>query len=210
MAKMKKPWPGKKRPTIEMVAKQAGNCTRPSPTPPTLPTAYVRRPSSGCSGPSTSSVTGLARPPCSLRMSATHVIGCRLLPSNYGGTGGKMDRLLHALCDAARSSGYNILTFSAASDDEEIGVFHDLLSRNSVDGFVFAQHQSRRCPPRLAAGPGCPLRGLRAPRGAEHVRPIPGVDVDGASGYRPKPWPTSPNSGQYPAAFTGYPGKRRR
>ncbi len=69
----------------------------------------------------------------SLRSHSTRVIGCRLLPSNSGGV---LDRLLHALCDAARASGYDVLTFSARDDDEEIEVYTDLLRRGAVDGFV--------------------------------------------------------------------------
>ena len=72
----------------------------------------------------------------SLRTHATNVIGCRLLPSSHGGTGGVLDGWFHALCAAARSNGYDVLTFSASTDDEEIEVYDDLLRRRAVDGFV--------------------------------------------------------------------------
>jgi DNA-binding LacI/PurR family transcriptional regulator len=117
----------------------------------------------------------------SLRTRATGVIGCRLLPSDYGGTGGVLDRLIHALCDAARSSGYNVLAFSVATDDEEIGVFDDLLRRNAVDGFVLANTHYGDVRPNWLLDQGTRFVAFGRPWGVEHPRHS-WVDVDGARG----------------------------
>lgn len=74
----------------------------------------------------------------SLRTQSTRLIACRLLPSNLVGTSGVLDGFLHALCLAAREFGYNVLTFSAATDTEEVKVFDDLLRRKAVDAFVLS------------------------------------------------------------------------
>jgi DNA-binding LacI/PurR family transcriptional regulator len=171
----------KKRPTIEMVAKQAGVSRQTVSNAANAP--HRLRPETLERVLGTIDELGYrpSQAARSLRTSATHVIGCRLLPSNYGGTGGILDRLLHALCDAARSSGYNILTFSAASDDEEIGVFDDLLSRNSVDGFVLANTNHGDVRPDWLLDQGAHFVAFGRPWGAEHVRHS-WVDVDGASG----------------------------
>jgi DNA-binding LacI/PurR family transcriptional regulator len=117
----------------------------------------------------------------SLRTRATGVIGCRLLPGDYGGTGGVLDRLLHALCDAARGSGYNVLAFSVATDDEEIGVFDDLLRRNAVDGFVLANTHHGDVRPDWLVDQGARFVAFGRPWGVQHARHS-WVDVDGASG----------------------------
>jgi DNA-binding LacI/PurR family transcriptional regulator len=74
----------------------------------------------------------------SLRTQSTRLIACRLLPSNILGTSGVLDGFLHALCLAAREFGYDVLTFSAATDAEEVAVFDDLVRRNAVDAFVLS------------------------------------------------------------------------
>lgn len=74
----------------------------------------------------------------SLRTQSTRLIACRLLPSNLVGTSGVLDGFLHALCLAARKFGYDVLTFSAATDAEEVAIFDDLLRRNAVDAFVLS------------------------------------------------------------------------
>lgn len=74
----------------------------------------------------------------SLRTQSTRLIACRLLPSNLLGTSGVLDGFLHALCLAAREFGYDVLTFSAATDAEEVAVFDDLIRRNAVDAFVLS------------------------------------------------------------------------
>src|SRR6202050_1565973 len=106
----------KKRPTIEMVAKQAGVSRQTVSNAANAP--HRLRPETLARVLGTIDELGYrpSQAARSLRTRATQVIGCRLLPSNYGGTGGILDRLLHALCDAARSNGYNVLTFSAGSE----------------------------------------------------------------------------------------------
>lgn len=117
----------------------------------------------------------------SLRTDATHVIGCRLLPSNYGGTGGVLDGWFHALCDAARSDGYDILTFAASTDDDEIAIYDDLLRRRAVDGFVLTNTHHADARPAAIARLGARCVAFGRPWGVrrpEHSW----VDVDGASG----------------------------
>lgn len=75
----------------------------------------------------------------SLRSQSTRLLACRLLPSNRSGTGGVLDLFLHALCTASRRRGYDVLTFSAASDDAEVAVLDDLIQRHAVDAFVLTE-----------------------------------------------------------------------
>jgi DNA-binding LacI/PurR family transcriptional regulator len=170
-----------KRPTIEMVAQQAGvsrqTVSNAANAPHRLRPETLRR--------VLGTIDELGYRPShaarSLRTRATGVIGCRLLPSNYGGTGGVLDRLIHALCDAARSSGYNVLAFSVDTDDEEMGVFDDLLRRNAVDGFVLANTHHGDVRPNWLLDRGARFVAFGRPWGVEH----PGhswVDVDGANG----------------------------
>ena len=111
MAKMKKPLAGgKKRPTIEVVAKRAGVSRQTVSNAANAP--HRLRPETLQKVLGTIDELGYrpSQAARSLRTSATHVIGCRLLPGNHAGTGGVLDRLLHALCDAARDKGYGVLT----------------------------------------------------------------------------------------------------
>ncbi|MGD0441635.1 MAG: LacI family DNA-binding transcriptional regulator [Acidimicrobiales bacterium] len=117
----------------------------------------------------------------SLRTDATHVIGCRLLPSNYGGTGGVLDGWFHALCDAARSNGYNILTFAASTDDDEIAIYDDLLRRRAVDGFVLTNTHHADARPAAIAELGARCVAFGRPWGIRRPQHS-WVDVDGASG----------------------------
>jgi len=170
-----------RRPTIEMVAEHAGvsrqtvsnACNAPDRLrPETLRTVLAAidelgyRPSQA------------AR---SLRTDATHVIGCRLLPSNYGGTGGVLDGWFHALCDAARSNGYDILTFAASTDDDEITIYDDLLRRRAVDGFVLTNTHHADARPAAIAELGARCVAFGRPWGVKRPRHS-WVDVDGASG----------------------------
>ncbi|MGH9106374.1 MAG: LacI family DNA-binding transcriptional regulator [Acidimicrobiales bacterium] len=173
----------KKRPTIETVAKRAGvsrqTVSNAANAPHRLRPETLRR--------VLGTIDELGYRPSqaarSLRTRATHVIGCRLLPSNYGGTGGVLDRLIHALCDTARSQGYDVLTFSVGTDDEEIGVFDDLLRRGAVDGFVLTNTHYGDVRPNWLLGQGARFVAFGRPWGAE--RPAHSwVDVDGASGTR--------------------------
>jgi LacI family transcriptional regulator len=170
-----------KRPTIEMVAERAGvsrqTVSNAANAPHRLRPETLRK--------VLGTIDELGYRPShaarSLRTRATGVIGCRLLPSNYGGTGGVLDRLIHALCDAARSSGYNVLAFSVDTDDEEIGVFDDLLRRNAVDGFVLANTHHGDVRPGWLLGQGAHFVAFGRPWGVAHARHS-WVDVDGARG----------------------------
>lgn len=117
----------------------------------------------------------------SLRTDATRVIGCRLLPSNHGGTGGVLDGWFHALCDATRSGGYDVLTFAASSDDEEIEVFDDLLRRRAVDGFVLTNTHYLDPRPAWLNDRSAPFVAFGRPWGEPNA-PHSWIDVDGASG----------------------------
>jgi DNA-binding LacI/PurR family transcriptional regulator len=117
----------------------------------------------------------------SLRTHSTRVIGCRLLPGNQGGTGGVLDRLLHALCDTARSNGFDVLSFSVGSDDEEIEVFNDLTRRHAVDGFVLTNTHHGDVRPNWLARQGARFVAFGRPWGVG--KPAHSwVDVDGAAG----------------------------
>jgi DNA-binding LacI/PurR family transcriptional regulator len=171
----------KRRPTIETVAERAGvsrqTVSNASNAPHRLHPETLKR--------VLGTIDELGYRPShaarSLRTRATGVIGCRLLPSDYGGTGGVLDRLLHALCDAARASGYNVLAFSVGTDDEEIGVFDDLLRRNAVDGFVLANTHHGDVRPDWLVDQGARFVAFGRPWGVQRPRHS-WVDVDGASG----------------------------
>lgn len=182
MAKVKKPPAGgQKRPTIEMVAKRAGVSRQTVSNAANAP--HRLRPATLQKVLGTIDELGYrpSQAARSLRTSATQVIGCRLLPGNNAGTGGVLDRLLHALCDAARGKGYGVLTFSAANDDEEIGVFDDLLRRNAVDGLVLANTHHGDVRPGWLLDQGARFVVFGRPWGV--ARPLHSwVDVDGASG----------------------------
>ena len=170
-----------RRPTIEMVAERAGvsrqTVSNACNAPNRLRPETLRRVSAV--------IEELGYRPNqaarSLRTDATHIIGCRLLPSNYGGTGGVLDGWFHALCDAARSNGYDILTFAALTDDDEIAIYADLLRRRAVDGFVLTNTHHADARPAAITQMGARCVAFGRPWGVKR----PGhswVDVDGASG----------------------------
>ncbi|HTW08196.1 MAG TPA: LacI family DNA-binding transcriptional regulator [Acidimicrobiales bacterium] len=171
----------KRRPTIETVAKQAGVSRQTVSNAANAP--HRLRPETLRKVLGTIDELGYrpSQAARSLRTRSTQVIGCRLLPHDHAGTGGILDRLLHALCDAARANGYNVLTFSAGSDDEEIEVFDDLLRRHTVDGFVLANTHHGDARPGWLLEQGGRFVAFGRPWGAEHSH-HPWVDVDGAAG----------------------------
>ena len=57
-----------------------------------------------------------------LRTQSTRLLGCRLLPSLQMGTGGVLDRFLHALCDAARDRKLTVLLHGQAGN---LGLSYD-------------------------------------------------------------------------------------
>ena len=182
VAKMKKPVAGgKKRPTIEVVAKRAGVSRQTVSNAANAP--HRLRPETLQKVLGTIDELGYrpSQAARSLRTSATQVIGCRLLPGNYAGTGGVLDRLLHALCDAARAKGYGVLTFSADNDDDEIGVLDDLLRRKAVDGFVLANTHHGDVRPGWLIDQGARFVAFGRPWGVARSAHS-WVDVDGASG----------------------------
>ena len=116
-----------------------------------------------------------------LRTQSTRLLGCRLLPSLQMGTGGVLDRFLHALCDAARDRGYDVLSFAASTDDSELDVIDDLLRRTAVDAYVIAGTHYVDPRPSWLTARGAPFVAFGRPWGepdATHAW----VDVDGAAG----------------------------
>ena len=92
-----------------------------------------------------------------------------------------MDGWFHALCAAARSGGYDVLTFAASSDDEEIEEYEDLVRRRVVDGIVLTNTHHHDPRPRWLSERGVPFVAFGRPWGdpkATHSW----VDVDGAKG----------------------------
>jgi DNA-binding LacI/PurR family transcriptional regulator len=116
-----------------------------------------------------------------LRTQSTRMLACRLMPQSHMGTGAVLDRFLHALCDAARGRGYDVLSFSAESDDTELDIVEDLLRRTAVDGYVIsATHHVDPRPAWLAAREA-PFVAFGRPWGEARPRHS-WVDVDGAAG----------------------------
>lgn len=116
-----------------------------------------------------------------LRTQSTRLLACRLLPSLQMGTGGVLDRFLHALCDAARDRGYDVLSFAAASDDAELDVLDDLLRRTAVDAYVIAGTHYVDPRPDWLAARGASFVAFGRPWG-EARSGHSWVDVDGAAG----------------------------
>lgn len=172
------PHPGGKAPTIEMVARRAEVSRQTVSNAVNAP--HRLRPETLSRVQAAIDELGY-RPnqaARSLRSHETRVIGCRLLPSNSGGV---LDRLLHALCDAARTSGYDVLTFSARDDDEEIEVYTDVLRRGAVDGFILTNTHHLDTRPEWLLEHGARFVAFGRAwgvRGAAHSW----IDVDGAKG----------------------------
>ena len=173
--------PTSKRPTIEMVASRAGVSRQTVSNAVNAP--HRLRP--GTLAVVRAAIDELGYRPSqaarSLRTQSTRVIGCRLLPGNYGGTGGVLDRLLHSLCDTARSNGYDLLTFSANDDDDEIGVYDDLLRRNAVDGILLTNTHHGDARPDWLLERGARFVAFGRPWGRRGVK-HGWIDGDGARG----------------------------
>lgn len=171
----------RKRPTIEMVAERAGVSRQTVSNAANAP--HRLRPETLRLVLDTIDELGYrpSQAARSLRTRSTRVIGCRLLPSNQGATAGVLDRLLHALCDSARSNGYDVLTFSVGTDDDEIDVFDDLVRRNAVDGFVLTNTHHGDIRPTWLLEQGAHFVAFGRPWGAEKGAHS-WVDVDGAAG----------------------------
>jgi DNA-binding LacI/PurR family transcriptional regulator len=112
-----------------------------------------------------------------LRTKRSRVLGLRVetTPAN-----GIFDRFLHALTDAAAERDYRVMLYTAASDEEEIAAYDDLLERRDLDGFVLtSSHPNDRRTTHLAS--------MRVPcvtfgRPWDSSEHHPWVDVDGAAG----------------------------
>lgn len=115
-----------------------------------------------------------------LRTQSTRLLGCRLLPAPSE-AGGVLDRFLHALCDAARGRGYDVLSFAAASDDVELDVLEDLIRRTAVDAYVLSGTSRADPRPGWLAARGAPFAAFGRPWG-EPDAAHSWVDVDGAAG----------------------------
>lgn len=116
-----------------------------------------------------------------LRTQSTRLLACRLLPHLPALAGSLLDRFLHALCEAARDRGYDVLSFAAGSDDAELDVLDDLLRRTAVDAYVLSGTHHVDPRPGWLAARGAPFVAFGRPWGeprASHSW----VDVDGAAG----------------------------
>jgi len=116
-----------------------------------------------------------------LRTQSTRLLACRLQPQLPALAGSLLDRFLHALCEAARGRGYDVLSFAAASDDVELDVMDDLVRRTAVDAYVICGTHHVDPRPAWLTARGAPFVAFGRPWG----EPRPGhswVDVDGAAG----------------------------
>lgn len=116
-----------------------------------------------------------------LRTQSTRLLACRLLPQLPALAGSLLDRFLHALCEAARERGYDVLSFAAGSDDAELDVLDDLIRRTAVDAYVVSGTSHVDPRPAWLAGRGAAFVAFGRPWGdpdATHSW----VDVDGAAG----------------------------
>lgn len=116
-----------------------------------------------------------------LRTQSTRLLACRLLPAQPAVAGGVLDRFLHALCDAARGRGYDVLSFAAGSDDAELDVLDDLLRRTAVDAYVLSGTHHVDPRPGWLADRGAPFVAFGRPWGEQRAAHS-WVDVDGAAG----------------------------
>jgi len=116
-----------------------------------------------------------------LRTQATRSIGCRLLPPAQRGSGGILDRYLYALGTAAREADYGLLCHAATSDEDEVGIFDELVGRHAVDGVVITgtRYDDKRAA--WLVERGIPSVSFGRPWGDETGRNT-WVDVDGAAG----------------------------
>lgn len=117
----------------------------------------------------------------SLRTSTSQLIGFRIEPSRDGINGAVLDRFLHALCEATRSHGYNVLLFTADNDGQEIERFDDLVLRRAVDAFVLSSTHQGDSRTAWLADRSLPFVTFGRPWGQTHVAHS-WVDIDGAAG----------------------------
>ncbi|GAB2845729.1 LacI family DNA-binding transcriptional regulator [Lentzea nigeriaca] len=71
-----------------------------------------------------------------LRVSASQMIGFRIVPTAPQAVGSLHDRFLHALGEAARAAGRHVLLFTADDADSEVVTASQLLRTGAVDGVV--------------------------------------------------------------------------
>ncbi|MHA7154208.1 LacI family DNA-binding transcriptional regulator [Arthrobacter sp. TMN-50] len=120
-----------------------------------------------------------------LRTRRSMNLGIRMMPVVDGINGSILDRFLHALTEAAQEGGYRLTLFSAATDDEEVRQYEDLLNVADLDGFVLTgtHHGDQRTTWLLQneipfASFGRPWSDTEDPFSSLH----PWVDVDGGAG----------------------------
>ncbi|MHA7276698.1 LacI family DNA-binding transcriptional regulator [Arthrobacter sp. HLT1-21] len=120
-----------------------------------------------------------------LRTRRSMNLGIRMMPVVDGINGSILDRFLHALTEAAQEEGYRLTLFSAATDDDEVRQYEDLLNVADLDGFVLTgtHHGDQRTAWLLEneipfASFGRPWSDTEDPFSSLH----PWVDVDGGAG----------------------------
>lgn len=122
-----------------------------------------------------------------LRTGRSRLVGARIEPWRDGVNGAVLERFLQSLTAKAQESGYRILLFTAEDDDQECGLYDQLLGDHHLDAFVLhGTHADDRRTAWLAERRvpfvtfGRPWGGSATDAGARHGW----VDVDGAEGTR--------------------------
>jgi DNA-binding LacI/PurR family transcriptional regulator len=116
-----------------------------------------------------------------LRSGRSHLIAV-IIPAPGEWRGELHNSFLHALARRAQKSGYRVLMFTAASDDEEIRAYDELLSDYTLDGFVLTGTHSGDPRTSWLHRRHVPFVTFGRPWGSSASHPW--VDVDGASGER--------------------------
>lgn len=116
-----------------------------------------------------------------LRTRRSHLIAV-IIPAPGEWRGELHNAFLHALTRQAQKSGYRVLLFTAADDEEEIGAYDQLLSDYTLDAFVLTGTHSGDRRTSWLRRKHVPFVTFGRPWGSNVSHPW--VDVDGAHGER--------------------------
>ncbi len=112
-----------------------------------------------------------------LRERSSRCIGFKIAPPT--GLNTLLDRFLHALADNAESAGHHLLLFSAATVEEELAAYEELIVTGTVDGFVHADVETIDERLEWCDRNGIPCVSFGRPKSPAACS---WVDVDGAAG----------------------------
>jgi DNA-binding LacI/PurR family transcriptional regulator len=112
-----------------------------------------------------------------LRDRSSRCIGFKIAPPT--GLNNLLDRFLHALADNAKNAGHHLLLFSAATVEEELAAYEELIVTGTVDGFVHADIETVDERLEWCHRNGIPCVSFGRPK---NPGPCSWVDVDGADG----------------------------